>query len=257
MAASALGFSRPIYAEGQRLVLLFGIANLKEGVSARALPVNVTVIRQGTGEFYGTQGDDKCTLDEVLQDPVAGIPLRNRMYHVTARGFCIQPARSLRGDGAVLITRFDFSGRIDFSEADTAGRRAGIAADRRHEAARDPQYRRLGLLLSLPLIGWGLVASAASSPDVSGYQVINAYPHDATAFTQGLVYVDGTLYESTGLNGQSSIRRVDLATGTVLQKQSVDPAHFAEGLDGVERQADPAHLAVRHRLHLRPDARCG
>ncbi len=115
-----LGFSRPIYAEGQRLVVLFGIANLKEGVSARALPVNVTVIRQGTGEFYGTQGDDKCTLDEVHQDPVAGIPLRNRMYHVTARGFCIQPARSLRGDGAVLMTRFDFSGRIDFSEADTA-----------------------------------------------------------------------------------------------------------------------------------------
>jgi hypothetical protein len=115
-----LGFSRPIYAEGQRLVVLFGIANLKEGVSARALPVNVTVIRQGTGEFYGTQGDDKCTLDEVRQDPVAGIPLRNRMYHVTARGFCIKPARSLRGNGAVLITRFDFSGRIDFSEADTA-----------------------------------------------------------------------------------------------------------------------------------------
>lgn len=115
-----LGFSRPIYADGQRLVLLFGIANLKEGVSARALPVNVTVIRQGTGEFYGTQGDDKCTLDEVHQDPVAGIPLRNRIYHVTARGFCIQPARSLRGDGAVLITRFDFAGRIDYAEADTA-----------------------------------------------------------------------------------------------------------------------------------------
>ncbi|MEQ1579679.1 MAG: hypothetical protein ABL964_03720 [Steroidobacteraceae bacterium] len=115
-----LGFSRAIYAEGQRLVVLFGIANLKEGVSARALPVNVTVIRQGTGEFYGTQGDDKCTLDEVRQVPVAGIPLRNRMYHVTARGFCIKPARSLRGDGAVMITRFDFAGRIDFSEADTA-----------------------------------------------------------------------------------------------------------------------------------------
>ncbi|MEY4932283.1 MAG: hypothetical protein RLZZ403_603 [Pseudomonadota bacterium] len=115
-----LGFSRPIYAEGQRLVLLFGIAGLKEGASARALPVNVTVIRQGTGEFYGTQGDDKCTLDEVRQDPIAGIPLRNRLYKVTARGFCIQPARSLRDDGAVLMTRFDFSGRIDFSEADTA-----------------------------------------------------------------------------------------------------------------------------------------
>jgi len=115
-----LGFSRPIYADGQRLVVLFGIAGLKEGASARELPVNVTVIRQGTGEFYGTQGDDKCTLDEVHQDPIAGIPLRNRLYQVTARGFCIQPARSLQGEGAVLVTRFDFSGRIDFSEADSA-----------------------------------------------------------------------------------------------------------------------------------------
>lgn len=79
----------------------------------------VTVIRQGTGEFYGTQGDDKCTLDEVRQEPIAGIPLRNRLYRITARGFCIQPARSLRDEGAVLMTRFDFSGRIDFSEVGT------------------------------------------------------------------------------------------------------------------------------------------
>jgi hypothetical protein len=111
-----LGFSRPIYAEGERLVLLFGIAGLKEGVSAKALPVNVTIIRQGTGEFYGTQGDGKCTLDDVQQQPVAGIPLRNRLYHVTARGFCTQPARSLRGDGVVLVTRFDFAGRLDFAD---------------------------------------------------------------------------------------------------------------------------------------------
>jgi len=111
-----LGFSRPIYADGERLVFLFGIAGLKEGVSAKALPVNVTVIRQGTGEFYGTQGDGKCMLDEVRQLPVAGIPLRNRLYFVTARGFCTQPARSLRGDGAVLISRFDFSGRLDFAD---------------------------------------------------------------------------------------------------------------------------------------------
>lgn len=111
-----LGFSRPIYANGERLVFLFGIAGLKEGVSAKALPVNVTVIRQGTGEFYGTQGDDKCTLDDVRQQPVAGIPLKNRVYYVTARGFCTQPARALRGDGAVLISRFDFSGRLDFAD---------------------------------------------------------------------------------------------------------------------------------------------
>ncbi len=113
-----LGFSRAIYADGQRLVILFGIAGLKEGKAAHALPVNLTIIRQGTAEFFGTQGDDKCTLDEVRQEPIAGIPLRNRIYRVIARGFCTQPARSLRGSGTVLMTRFDFAGRVDFSEAD-------------------------------------------------------------------------------------------------------------------------------------------
>jgi hypothetical protein len=113
-----LGFSRAIYDDGQRLVLLFGIAGLKEGATAHILPVNVTIIRQGTGQFFGTKGDDKCTLDEVRQEPVTGIPFRNRTYRVIARGFCTQPARSLSDDGAVLITRFDFAGRVDFSEAD-------------------------------------------------------------------------------------------------------------------------------------------
>jgi glutamine cyclotransferase len=62
------------------------------------------------------------------------------------------------------------------------------------------------------------------------YRVIHTYPHDPHAFTQGLVFVDGHLYESTGLNGQSSLRMVDLDTGRVLQKQSVDSKYFAEGL---------------------------
>ncbi len=113
-----LGFSRAIYAEGERLVILFGIAGLKEGQAARNLPVNVTVIRQGTGQFFGTQGDDKCMLDEIRQEPVLGMPHRNRIYRVIARGFCTQPARALGSDGVVLITRFDYAGRVDFAEAD-------------------------------------------------------------------------------------------------------------------------------------------
>jgi len=87
----------------------------------------------------------------------------------------------------------------------------------------------LCLLLALPHSGWGQAARAGTT-NVAGYEVIKAYPHDPTAFTQGLVYVDGALYESTGLNGQSSVRQVKLETGEVLQKQAVDPAHFAEGL---------------------------
>lgn len=62
------------------------------------------------------------------------------------------------------------------------------------------------------------------------YEVVNSYPHDSAAFTQGLIYHQGFLYESTGLNGRSSLRRVDLATGQVLKNVAVDSIHFAEGL---------------------------
>jgi glutaminyl-peptide cyclotransferase len=65
---------------------------------------------------------------------------------------------------------------------------------------------------------------------VYSYQVVHTYPHDPTAFTQGLIYLDGDLYESTGLNGRSSIRRVKLETGKVLQQQAVSSDYFAEGL---------------------------
>ncbi|HEY6507462.1 MAG TPA: glutaminyl-peptide cyclotransferase [Vicinamibacterales bacterium] len=62
------------------------------------------------------------------------------------------------------------------------------------------------------------------------HEVVRAYPHDPEAFTQGLVFRDGALYESTGLNGKSSLRRVALDTGRVLQRTSVDRRYFAEGL---------------------------
>jgi hypothetical protein len=103
---------------GEKLVLVFGIATLREGHAARNVPVNVTVIREGTGEFYGTQGDDKCMLDEVKQEPIIGIPHRSRSYRVIARGFCTEPARAIRGKGAVLISRFDYAGRVDFDSED-------------------------------------------------------------------------------------------------------------------------------------------
>src|SRR5919197_477209 len=62
------------------------------------------------------------------------------------------------------------------------------------------------------------------------YQIVRAYPHDPGAFTQGLQYVDGALYEGTGLNGRSSIRKVKLETGEVLQKRDLTPQHFGEGI---------------------------
>jgi len=62
------------------------------------------------------------------------------------------------------------------------------------------------------------------------YRVVHSYPHDANAFTQGLVYADGHLYESTGLKGHSSLRMVDLESGRVLQELPVPSQYFAEGL---------------------------
>jgi glutaminyl-peptide cyclotransferase len=65
---------------------------------------------------------------------------------------------------------------------------------------------------------------------VYDYDVVHAYPHDPEAFTQGLVYLDGFFYESTGLNGRSSLRRVRPETGEVVQRVDVARRYFAEGL---------------------------
>lgn len=65
---------------------------------------------------------------------------------------------------------------------------------------------------------------------VYGFRVVNVFPHDPTAYTQGLVFHDGSLLESTGLNGQSSLRRVELSTGRVLKKVEMPREYFAEGI---------------------------
>ena len=61
-------------------------------------------------------------------------------------------------------------------------------------------------------------------------EVVRSYPHDPQAFTQGLVFLDGALYEGTGLNGRSSIRRVRLENGEVLKLQKLDDRYFGEGI---------------------------
>ena len=62
------------------------------------------------------------------------------------------------------------------------------------------------------------------------YRVVRSYPHDPQAYTQGLVFHGGVLYEGTGLNGQSSIRKVRLETGEVLQIRPLDRKYFGEGI---------------------------
>ena len=72
-------------------------------------------------------------------------------------------------------------------------------------------------------------ASQASVPEY-GYDVVHVYPHDRTAFTEGLFYLNGFLYEATGLEGNSSVRKVKLETGEVLQQQELPDAYFGEGI---------------------------
>lgn len=75
-----------------------------------------------------------------------------------------------------------------------------------------------------------LGSEARSAAPVAGYRVVNVYPHDPTAYTQGLIFRDGFLFESTGLNGQSTVRKVRLQTGEVVQQFRLDDTHFGEGL---------------------------
>jgi len=73
-----------------------------------------------------------------------------------------------------------------------------------------------------------------SHTPVASYRVVHVYPHDPEAFTQGLVYRDGVVYEGTGLNGRSTIRKVRLENGEVLQLQKVDAQYFGEGIAVVD-----------------------
>ena len=71
---------------------------------------------------------------------------------------------------------------------------------------------------------------AAAGVPVYGYTVVRTFPHDPGAFTQGLQFLDGVFYEGTGLNGRSSIRKVRIENGEVLQRRDLSPEHFGEGI---------------------------
>lgn len=96
--------------------------------------------------------------------------------------------------------------------------------------------------MATTIILWLLLLTAPFSPadagesasrlevPVYGYRVLQTFPHDREAFTQGLVMADGVLYEGTGLNGHSSLRRVELETGAVLQRRALPDRYFGEGV---------------------------
>jgi glutamine cyclotransferase len=91
-----------------------------------------------------------------------------------------------------------------------------------------------GLLLGLLCASSAAAVSTGqrrpSPAPVLGYRIVKIYPHDRHAFTQGLLYLDGVFYEGTGLKGQSSIRKVRLENGEVLQHRPMEARYFGEGI---------------------------
>jgi glutamine cyclotransferase len=85
----------------------------------------------------------------------------------------------------------------------------------------------LGLVIAAPLFS---KPSSPQKPIRYHYQILNVYPHDSNAFTQGLVYHDGYLYEGTGLHGESSLRKVEPSTGKILEIHQLEENYFGEGI---------------------------
>ena len=115
-----VSFLGPADLQGRRLRMVFGIG-AKPGLGAsHSVPTNVTVIVEGQKQLYGTQGDNKCEVESMVQEPVIGKAAARstlmREYRIAARGYCIDPASSLDGTARLYIDRFDFAGLARFNE---------------------------------------------------------------------------------------------------------------------------------------------
>lgn len=92
------------------LLFVFGITGVREGQPLREAGANLTVIVQGTDRIFGTLGDSRCTVDSLTQRALKA----PGSYRLEARGFCTQPAHAVRGDGAVLVSTFEFAGLVTY-----------------------------------------------------------------------------------------------------------------------------------------------
>src|SRR6266446_378228 len=91
---------------------------------------------------------------------------------------------------------------------------------------------KIGIVLWLSA---SAIAAQAQTPRY-GYRVVHVYPHDRKAFTQGLEFRAGFLYEGTGLEGRSMLRKVKLETGEVVQQIALKPQYFGEGITVLNQQ---------------------
>lgn len=115
-----LSFAGPMSSGGRRLRMVFGVAAGAEGAPGRALPTNLTVIFEGEERLYSTLGDDHCTVDDLKEERVGALDERVRSYRIVARGFCTLPATAPGRDEHILVTRFDFAGRVSFDDSGIA-----------------------------------------------------------------------------------------------------------------------------------------
>jgi glutaminyl-peptide cyclotransferase len=121
-------------------------------------------------------------------------------------------------DGADAVLSGDIAGRLVWN---TSGQPAGTRKLRLNVHFEDGriEYYTFTVRLKSDIV-----------PSQYTFRIVNSYPHDIRAFTQGLVYHEGFLYESTGQYGQSTLRKVDLESGQVLRSHSLDRDQFGEGL---------------------------
>src|SRR6187549_3940464 len=104
----------PMRGEGRRIRLVFGVAGVGEGQGGQTLRTNVTILFEGEQRVFATLGDDKCTVDSLTQQRVETLGTDRAIYRIEARGFCLAPATSLSKAERLLLTSFDFAGRVEF-----------------------------------------------------------------------------------------------------------------------------------------------
>jgi hypothetical protein len=92
------------------LLFVFGVTGVREGKPTHEAGVNLTIFVQGTNHIFGTLGDSRCTVDSLTQRRLD----KPGLYRVEARGFCTQPAHAVRGEGAVLVSTFEFAGPVTY-----------------------------------------------------------------------------------------------------------------------------------------------
>jgi hypothetical protein len=113
-----ISIAGPPRGDGRRIRLVFGIGAIGEGASGATLPTNITLLFEGESRFYATLGDDKCTTDSVSQSRVETLGDHRAIYRIVARGFCIGPASNPARTERVILTSFDFAGRVEFGDDD-------------------------------------------------------------------------------------------------------------------------------------------